>query len=138
MIRLSTEFCASGFTARKSLDFSFFGSQSCSVRDGLYESKHRAMQPEVHLSSFTWVVASIQQEYIVDPGPDDSSESLGCLVGCFLLLLLLGLLLLLLGLPGLPLLLLLTAALMLAPVPCALKSTDLLCGCCCYVFPAVG
>ena len=30
------------------------------------------------------------------------------------------------------------AALMLAPVPCALKSTDLICGCCCYVVPAVG
>ena len=30
------------------------------------------------------------------------------------------------------------AALMLAPVPCALKSTDLLRGCCCYVAPAVG
>ena len=30
------------------------------------------------------------------------------------------------------------AALMLAPVPCALKSTDLLCGCCCYVVPTVG
>ena len=30
------------------------------------------------------------------------------------------------------------AALMLAPVPCALKSTDLQqCGCCCYVVPAV-
>ena len=30
------------------------------------------------------------------------------------------------------------AALMLAPVPCALKSTDLLRECCYYVVPAVG
>ena len=62
-----------------------------------------------------------------------SSESSGCQVGCFLLLLLL---LLLLGLPesvavaaaGA------AAAFMLVPVPCALKSTNLLSGCCCYVY----
>ena len=111
----------------------------------------------VHVSSTEWAASSrCAHTATGDPGPDDSSESSGYLVGCFLLLLLL--LLLPLGPAGLPLLLLFLLLLlllllvlvllvlllmMLAPVLLSKDSTSFflplsspLCGCCCYVVPA--